>query len=173
MWEQKNPSNGGLRYTWAGCCNGSCGSFNEYCQPNASAAAACVAQTGGTVGCSTCGSGTCDVDPGDWAAVTTIWDWLAQLNASNFAGHSDWRIPGVDRDGGVSELETILLTPYPCGTAPCISAVFGPTMATSYWSSRTMPGSPEFGWGVDFMNGYLLYNLKLNGYGVRAVRGGS
>ena len=27
------------------------------------------------------------------APITTVWDWLNQVNASNFAGHNDWRLP--------------------------------------------------------------------------------
>src|SRR5262249_61455993 len=30
-------------------------------------------------------------------AITTVWDWLNQLNAANFAGHNDWRVPSGTR----------------------------------------------------------------------------
>src|SRR5262245_36644002 len=83
-------------------------------------------------------------------AITTVWDWLNQLNAANFPGHNDWRLPselgcngpGVWGPPGYTcgssdphELETILLEPYGCGTSPCIDPIFGPTASNRYWSS--------------------------------------
>ena len=158
MWEKKDsghdtPDPDNLhdvdnRYSWAGCCDGSCYPWpDQFCQPNAAAAAACNEQTGGAVGCAQCASGTCDVNPyGEFLAITTIWDWLAQINAeggTGFAGYSDWRIPledGRNKTGcapsescphGVvcpgcapQELETILLEPFPCGSWPCVDPVF-------------------------------------------------
>src|SRR5262245_58055924 len=62
-------------YTWAGQCTVG----GELCQPNAEAAATCMAHSdGGTTGCSTCGSGsgTCDVHPLGATAITTVWDWI-------------------------------------------------------------------------------------------------
>ena len=59
--------------------------------------------------------------------MTTIWDWLVQLNASNFAGHSDWRIPTFGSLLRPSELETILYYDPACGAQPkppCVSAAF-------------------------------------------------
>ena len=90
------------RYTWAGCCNGVCNAVADLCQPNAAAAATCAAGAdGGTQGCSECTSGTCNVNPFDSGAQKTMWDWLNQVNAANFAGHNDWRLP---KEGGVQLL---------------------------------------------------------------------
>lgn len=97
-----------------------------------------------------CSSGTCVVAVNEVEgrqALTTVWDWIIQLNASNFAGHNDWRLPS---EAGVNgppfacytcdprELET-LLTPEmrlasstnnsdPCGTPdkPCMDPIIGP-----------------------------------------------
>src|SRR5206468_6556965 len=78
-------------YTWAGCCNGICSSEANWCQPNGAAAATCAAHADGAVlGCNTCTRGSCNVDPAGLGAITTVWDWLSQLNAAGFAGHSDW-----------------------------------------------------------------------------------
>jgi hypothetical protein len=208
MWEKKDDNNtGGIHdkdneYTWAGCCDGNCASYDDYCQPDAAAAAACSAQTGGAVGCSECSVGTCDVDPYGFGAITTIWDWLVQLNAeggSGFAGYSDWRLPSEDGcnscwTGGPdfacpcdpAELETILLVSAWCGPSPCVDPVFntgctgGCTVTTcsctasiGYWSSTPSASTPESAWLVLFFSGDVFSVGKYGNSFVRAVRGGS
>ena len=161
-------------YTWAGCCNGVCSFEENWCQPNAAAAATCASH-GGTVGCSTC-RGTCDVDPAGLGAITTVWDWVSQLNAANFAGHSDWRLPSeAGRNTcpacNPRELETVLLSPALCGTQPpCIAPIFGPTVSSLYWSSTSDATTPQYGWYVDFNDGYVSADLEVDGLYVRAVR---
>jgi hypothetical protein len=183
MWEKKDHS-GGLHdldkfYTWAGLCPNL-----SFCQPNASAASACSAATGGTLGCAQCSSGTCNVDPYSYGAATTIWDWLVALNNTSFGGHNDWRISTVGQDGGTPQLETILATNPNCTTNPCVSPVFNTgctpgctvtscscTVPSFYWSGSTTSTSPGGdAWGVYFDNG-SVYPLgkPFNGY-VRAVR---
>ena len=84
-----------------------------------------------------------------------------------FAYHCDWRIPTI------VELQGILLTPYPCGTSPCIDPTFGPTPSKSaYWSSSSLAGSPSSGWHVDFNDGYVSFNDRIYVFSARAVRGG-
>lgn len=81
-----------------------------------------------------------------------MWDWINQLNAATFAGHNDWRLPSEGGRNspatGSNELETILLTPHPCGTIPCIDPIFGPTAGGGYyWSASTVstdPGNARF-----------------------------
>ena len=109
---------------------------------------------------------------------TLFTPFLATLNldasssgsSTCFANHCDWRIPTI------VELQGILLTPYPCGTSPCIDPTFGPTPASksSYWSSSSFAGNPEDAWTVDFNNGFA-YGFTGKAYEVgyaRAVRGG-
>jgi len=202
MWEKKDRS-GGLHnastfYTWAGLCGctscstsggctgtpGQCTGSEPLCQPNAAAVSACRAATGGAPECFECSVGSCNVDPFLYPAATTIWDWLGQLNASNFAGHSDWRIPTEGRDGGTAQLETILAAPYPCTINPCVPAVFNTgcapgcnvtgcscTPSNSYWSATTVAGSPGNAWFVYFGDGaQFAGNPKEFGLAVRAVR---
>ena len=164
-WEKKDQA-GGLhdmhtRYTWTGLCgcdSGSCTGSEPLCQPNASAANACSVATGGARGCEECSSGTCNVDPLGVGAPTTIWDWLVQLNGSNFAGHNDWRIPTVGEDGDTAQLETIFDTSVSgCHLLPpCVPAVFNTgctpgcavtgcscTASFNYWSATTNAASPQ------------------------------
>ena len=166
------------RYSWAGRCTIS----TALCQPDAAAAATCAAQTGGALGCTECGGGegTCNVDPFAGGAITTVWDWVNQVNAASFAGHSDWRLATVAGNvssptGEPAEFESIFdLGAFNCGGgSPCINSVFGPTVAGYYWSASTLSAGPGNAWSVGFDDG-LVYNLvKSFGLWVRGVRPGS
>lgn len=187
-WEKKDQA-GGLHdvnafYPWAGlCCTGSCNGTEPLCQPNAAAASACSAASGGALGCSQCSVGSCNVVPFGGAVTTTIWDWLVQLNGSNFGGHSDWRVPTLRQDAGSAELETILASPFPCGTNPCVPAVFNTgcavgcsvagcscTASSTYWSATTYAAAQQAAWRLYFGNGFVEVVEKYSRDGVRAVR---
>lgn len=107
-----------------------------------------------------------------WA---TIGEFVSEVNGYSAAGtaqaglggHSDWRMPTS------AELQTILLEPVPCGTIPCIDSIFGPTVASLYWSSTTYSGDPTTGAFIVHFNGGNVFSVsKLYFYYVRAVRGG-
>jgi len=92
----------------------------------------------------------------------SIWDWLDDLNASNFAGHSDWRIPNV------RELHSIVHYGF---SSPSLDPVFGPS-AVAYWSSTTAAfANNNDAWYVDFFAGEVRSDFKPSGNAVRAVRG--
>ncbi len=125
------------------------------------------------------------MDTAGVGASTTVWDWLNQLNAAEFAGHDDWRLPSqmacnscwsgspTYTCGACSarESETILSAPYLCGTAPCINPIFGPTNADGYWSASTDSTCPGHAWGVYFGDGGVFSDGKASGgFYVRAVR---
>ncbi|MBX3025135.1 DUF1566 domain-containing protein [bacterium] len=192
MWEKKirdgsgasyaQPHNADNGYLWSGTCTIS----GHLCQPTAAAAAACAAGVeGDATGCAVCSSlvadGTCFVDP-DASGETTIWQWLVDLNAANFAGHDDWRIPTI------TELQSIISY---AATNPAVSAAFhgsscGPACSdlTSpacscthvgipfYFSATTTAADPTAVWYVSFLAGEVASMTKGNDVWVRAVRGG-
>jgi len=185
VWEKKDQS-GGLHdstvgYVWAGKCSDDA----TYCQPDAAAANTCDAATGGAVGCAQCAGGaTCTTTLG----MSTIWEWLNQLNAANLGGYNDWRLPTVAQDGGRAELDSIVDTSVPgCGsTAPCVPHAFDSgcaagctasscscTQASFYWSATSLAVYAQGAWEVYFYDGSLL-NFSDKSYPeyVRAVRGG-
>jgi len=131
--------------------------------------------------------GPCDLNipPYRPEAITTIWNWLVQLNTQEFAGYSDWRIPEVNKNGGAEELETIRREP--CSSydpIPCVDSVFhnacteGCTVTTcsctaldGYWSS--IPSDASTAHSINFANGAFHHSHKtVIGNQVRAVRGG-
>lgn len=82
-----------------------------------------------------------------------------------FGGHCDWRLPSI------TELPTILLAPFPCGTFPCVDqAVFGPTVGLSYWSATTLGAGPALAWVVRFSDGGADTEGKVLDRPARAVR---
>jgi len=168
-------------YSWAGRCTID---ENVRCQPNAAAAATC-AQTGGSTGCVECGAGegSCNINYGSIYASTTIWDWLNQVNAAGFAGHSDWRLPtsaGTPESptGEPAEMESLIdLAAGRCGGGGglCIDPIFRPVTQGQWTSSVSLGGS----WYVNFGNGTemgptgaQLVGME-SGIAVRAVRGGT
>ncbi len=91
-------------------------------------------------------------------------DFIDALNAANFGGYSDWRLPTI------KELASIVhLGKY----NPAIDETYFPnTQSSSYWSSSTYAYSTGYAWYVDFSDGYGYCNYKSGSYYVRAVRGG-
>ena len=180
--DPSNPHDVDNRYTWAGRC---INNTSVACQPNAPAAATC-AQAGGGVMCDECafGNGSCNVDPLGGGAITTVWDWVNQLNAAGFAGHTDWRLAtsagaGLFPTGQPAELESIVdTTQGACGSGSgaCIDPVFGPTAFGGYWSvSPAQPLTASFiqVYGVFFSSGGVFSATTNNAHRVRAVRPGA
>ncbi len=131
-----------------------------------------------------CGGGeTCDAGDGQTGAPNgmTIFEWVAALNAANFAGHDDWRIPNI------RELHTIV----DFGSSiPAVDAAFhgascgsactdlgdpscGCTRNASYWSATTYDDDAGDAWTVNFFSGGVATLAKTLPPFVRAVRGGS
>ncbi|HLE25441.1 MAG TPA: DUF1566 domain-containing protein [Thermodesulfobacteriota bacterium] len=114
---------------------------------------------------------TCDGDP----TITCDSDPACGVgDCCGFACHRDWRIPEVGREPGSIELEGILsFAQGSCGDGigACISPVFGPTAASSYWSAMTCALDTSFAFGVSFFNGFVFCNNKFTDFvSARAVR---
>lgn len=102
---------------------------------------------------------------------TAFTDFLAKLNGAEggacFADKCDWRIPIK------TELLSLLLASFPCGTSPCIDPIFGPTRPSYYWAATTFQFDPYDAWLVNFEHGEDTISYKVLAFYVRAVRGGS
>jgi hypothetical protein len=187
MWEKKtelnsttnfaNPHDPDNLHQWAGSCSINTG---KRCQPNAGAAAACAAGVeGNPLGCEECtgGDGVCNVSTG-----STIWHWVAQLNAGSFAGHGDWRVATLD------ELQAIV--DYADTTSPVVDVAFhgascgaactditdpacSCTLSNYSWSASTYAPFPTIAWAVTFNDGNMSFFSKTDSGPVRAVRPGS
>ncbi len=110
---------------------------------------------------------------------TAYTDFLGTLNNGTttdgttisgcFAGHCDWRLPT-----SMELLGIVDLTATGCGAGdPCIDMAFGPTVASTYWSSTTYSDLPVLACFVGFNDGTPNCNGKPLNFYVRAVRGGS
>jgi len=88
-----------------------------------------------------------------------------------FAGHCDWRLPLIEELAGIVDK-----TQGRCGggrSGACIDPIFGPTMASAYWSATTVAGFPGRAWGADFSVGPAVDSgHKILILHVRAVRSG-
>ncbi len=98
---------------------------------------------------------------------------IAKLNAEQFAGVTDWRLPTV---------EELFLLADRTRFDPAIDTDAFPTCKSDwYWTSTDdaseekdeESGNSEFAWVVGFSYGYSYYGHRDNGYRVRAVRGAS
>ena len=194
MWEKKDQS-GGLHdvsslFPWAGVCTDQAGVACigvigcTFCQPDAAAESTCMAATGGAEGCARCpGAAICQPING----LTTVWQWLNQINGTSFAGHDDWRIPTIGRDGGAPQLETIVDTSVAgCGGGvPCIAPSFNTNCADGcaandcsctdigqYWSATTLAEVVPLPtvWSVLFFRGTIGGADKTSGFFARAMR---
>ncbi|MFC1856590.1 DUF1566 domain-containing protein [Thermodesulfobacteriota bacterium] len=102
-------------------------------------------------------------DAGTCGDGTDTEDFINALNAENFGGHSDWRLPAI------AELRTIIDYKQ---SNPAIDEDFFPNTSGSYYYSNTTEiGNPSNAWVVDFNSGYFFTWSKESQWYARAVRG--
>ena len=88
--------------------------------------------------------------------ITYNWDdaqsvFIATLNAKNYGGFSDWRLPTF------KELSSIVNS----GTySPAINTDYFPnTKSSYYWSSTTHAGDTSSAWCVNFSDGDVFIRI--------------
>jgi hypothetical protein len=112
-----------------------------------------------------------------WAQAFSV--HVAGLNAVNFAGHNDWRVPNVKELESIVNFEHFYPSPsvspaFNNGCAPgCTVLTCSCTVVHDYWSSNTYANTPQLAWVVYFGGGNVNANFKSDPFYVRAVRGGS
>ena len=108
--------------------------------------------------------------------------WIAGVNAEDFAGHSDWRVPTRTELESIRDLSVL----HPdsgtkCGPfiLACLDPSFGPTKfgqfpgTDAYWTSTTFEPDPTRAYSVEFAIGFIgNTQIKEALLYVRAVRGG-
>jgi len=175
MWEKKikldgigdaaNLHDADNCYPWAG----TCAAGGAECRVDADCSAS-----------GPCHAVDCQASP---PAGLTIFKWVEQLNATNFAGHNDWRMPSSgELYGIVNPLEEgdaatrAAFTGASCGAAcgnprdPACSC----NHPGLYWAATKNESNPDSSWMMLFYcNGNLFLDLKSNRFYVRAVRGGA
>ncbi len=102
------------------------------------------------------------------ASGTYTWQqalaYVVSLNASKFAGYTDWRLP--DRN----ELQSLL--DYSRGNPAIDPLLASDTVSSYYWSSTSCAYSADHALRVSFYIGFFDLDIKSDNLHVRAVRAG-
>jgi hypothetical protein len=124
-------------------------------------------------------------DDGTIHDVDNVYTWrdafdvhVASLNAANFAGHNDWRLPSYKELASILDLETFnpaVSAAFNTNCVPNVTVLDGScTAASNYWTSTTLASSYDTAAFLeDFIFGLVLAFDKRDSFRVRAVRGGT
>lgn len=88
-------------------------------------------------------------------------EYIKQLNASNYCGYNNWRLPTKNELRSIADYGRY---------NPAIHPIFSNTQSSFYWSSSPYANYYSVAWGVFFDAGYDYYLYKYYSYYVRAVR---
>jgi hypothetical protein len=106
---------------------------------------------------------------------------IATLNATGFAGYTDWRLPNAVELQSLMDYGVVgdglsipaISPPFTTGCAPgCTVLTCSCTKNVFFWTSTTTAADARYAWGGWFSQGTLLQQFKTNPLSVRAVRGG-
>jgi hypothetical protein len=89
--------------------------------------------------------------------------YVAALNAANYCGYSDWRMPSEEELSSIVDFGRV---------NPSINPIFSHTRSDLYWSASPYAGFNVIAWNVYFSGGYTGYGNKNVNHYVRAVRAG-
>jgi hypothetical protein len=90
-------------------------------------------------------------------------EWTSGDPNASGAKYDDWRLPDVNELKSIVDYDLF---------NPTIDPVFEYTEPSLYWSSTTSYGTPYFGWYVNFYDGSVSMEMKIEEFLIRAVRGG-
>jgi len=128
-----------------------------------------------------------------WSASGTAFDgtvktdFLDVLNdvdnggANCFGGFCDWRLPEVEKDGGLEELDSLVNSSQPvskilrefnniCGVGCSTTQCSCNNETAFYWSSIPVSQQTNFAWGVRFSDGFTDAHIMTSSRPARAVR---
>jgi hypothetical protein len=122
-------------------------------------------------------------DDGSIHDKDTTYNWdgafakIATLNATAFAGYSDWRLPNVLELESLLDFERVAPTvdaAFHSGcSASCSVTGCSCTRSAGYWTSTTYLFDPPCAWVISFGSGGRSTPLKTSMNAARAVRGGN
>ena len=115
-----------------------------------------------------CSEGLSGADCLTGTASTHTWQQALAIseiiNATGFAGFSDWRLPNIEELRSIAAINCI---------NPAINEVAFPSTPSSlFWSSSPVAVDPNDAWRIYFNDGYVDVHFRGNDYRVRLVRSG-
>lgn len=111
---------------------------------------------------------------------TAFTSFIAALNAGNFAGQRDWRLPTLEElqtivsTGGITPGRPVVPPAFDNNCVPgCNITQCSCTRALNYWTWTASATDNQRAWYVLFNNGQSATAFKTTAFFVRAVRGGN
>jgi hypothetical protein len=92
-----------------------------------------------------------------WVSWQHALDYVAKLNADNYAGHNDWRLPNIN------ELRSLIDHSRRGPALPDGRPFTNVKAFPGYWSSTTVAFMQELAWIVDLWEGHSINQRKSNG----------